>query len=525
MKPRGMLVALVLLCAGSLLLGVAVSSWAQIPGEADVYVDQGILAYDAKLYGEALQAFQEALRIDPNNVNALYYLGLTRMASDQLPAAQEALERARALAPGDQDVLFQLAVSYFNAQQYEKAEPLFRQLYTQDPKRQNLGYYLGFMQYRKQDYREALRFFRANVASDESFAQLTRFYSSLALSALGLAGQARAEIEEAIRSQPVSPLVGPAERFRDLLGKAAKAERNWTLDAKLGVFYDDNMAVIPESGPDPAVVAARDAKHRSVGESAYLRFEYTPLKTPDWDGALGGAILGTVNNDVSHFNIVNPSLFGSLSYRTTMGDRPAVASLVANYDYMMLDDRNFSNRYTVAPALSVVWDQLNLSQVLTRLQVKDYMHSKTLATTSDSRDGINVMGGLVHYFRFAGDRHYLRLGYQLDADATEGSNWDYFGQRFIAGAQYTFPWYEIKARYDFDLHKRDYRHDHTFLPLTAPNTKARSDQEINSMVALFKEFPRNITLSVEWLWNRNDSNLEVFAYTRNVVTMAVSWHY
>src|SRR3990172_1894528 len=97
-----------LLIAGGVWAGTLSIGLAQVPTEADVYVDRGILAYDDKRYTDALQAFQEALRINPNSINANYYIGLSYMALEQYPAAQAALERARELAPGDLDVAFQL---------------------------------------------------------------------------------------------------------------------------------------------------------------------------------------------------------------------------------------------------------------------------------------------------------------------------------------------------------------------------------------------------------------------------------
>jgi tetratricopeptide (TPR) repeat protein len=523
-KTRGQVSVgcIVLLCA---VLGAAVSVDAQIPTESDVYVDRGILAYDNRQFGEALQALTEALRLDPANLNALYYLGLTRMALEQLAPAQEALEQARALAPTDQDILFQLGVSYFQAQQYDKAEPLFRQVQAQDPRRQNLGYYLGFIEYRKQNYREAARQLQANVPSDQAFAQLARFYAGLSLSALGLSRAAQAEIEEAIRSQPVSPLVGPAERFREVVGKAARTERDWAMEVKLGVYFDDNVAVIPNSGIDPAVAVARNAKHRSAGELGLVRFEYFPLRTPDWDVTVGGSVLGTYNNDVQHYNVLNPAVSTNATYKGSFQGMESMTSLFLQYDYMMLDDRNYSNRYTLAPSFTLAWNPMNVTQALARYQYKDYMHEKTLITTSDDRDGSSYMAGLTHYLRFQGDRYVLKAGYQYDMDATVGSNWNYGGHRLLIGGQITLPWYEIKLRDDFDVHFRQYENPHTYLPTTGPGTMRRKDTEYTNMVTLFKEFPRNITVALEYLYDKVNSNIELFSYTRNVITLSVNWRY
>ena len=522
---------------GCLWMGTLSPIWAQVPTESDVYVDRGIVAYDAKDYRTALQSFQEALRLNPENLNALYYVGLTYMVLGQYAEAQSILEQAKTLAPSDVDVAFQLGLSYFAQQEYEKSEPLLRQVYVVQPNHQNIGYYLGIIEYRKQNYREALRFFQAAVPSDQDFAQLNRFYAGLSLSAMGLAAQAQTEIAEAMRLQPISPLTGPAERFREVLGAAAKAERNFHVDAKLGFFYDDNVTVNPFRSTDAAAEVARQAKHRSTGELGYVRFEYTPLRTPDWEGSIAYSVVQTLNNEVAHFNIQNHTGTANLAYKSRLRDMPAVWNLTYQYDYISLDDRNFVSRHTVAPGLTVVWDAMNFSQAQVRYQNKDFLHEKILVSTADDRDANNYMAGFTHVFRFQADRHFIRVGYQIDWDAAQGSNWSYLGHRAVLGGQYTLPWWDIRLRYDFDIHLRDYRHLHTFLPtgIVSPQIH-RSDRDMNHLLSVskdfipkdydfLKDFPGYFTLSLEYLLNRNFSNLAVYDYIRNVVTMSVSWRY
>jgi hypothetical protein len=62
----------------------------------------------------------------------------------------------------------------------------------------------------------------------------------------------------------------------------------------------------------------------------------------------------------------------------------------------------------------------------------------------------------LHMLRFGHDRHYLRGGYQFDYDDTDGRNYTYIGHRFMVGAQYTLPWYDIPLGYDFDMQYRNY---------------------------------------------------------------------
>lgn len=517
------ILCVLLLAAG--LAGEVPPAGAQAPSESDVFVDLGVLAYDERQYGRALEAFQEALRLNPENVNALYYSGLTYLALEQYPAARGVLEQAYKLAPADPDVAFQFGVALFLAQDYAAAEPVFRQVRAVQPDRQNLGYYLGFIEYRKQNYREALRAFRANVPSDETFAQLARFYAGLSLSALGLATQARAEIEEALRLQPISPLTGPAERFRDVLGAAAEAERPWRIEAKLSFFYDDNVTVNPEISNDPTAEASRAKERRSTGELGFVRFEYVPLRTPDWEGSLSYGLLQTLNNDVSDFNIQNHTLAGSLAYKTSLGGMPAVGSLIYQYDYVALDDRDFVSRHTLAPGGTLVWNATHLTQAQGRFQFKDFLHERGLVDPGDRRDAFNYLLGFTHYLRFQADRHYVRGGYQLDWEEAEGGNWDYLGHRFLLGGQYTAPW-DLRLRYDFDIHFRDYRGLHSFLPtgIAAPAIH-RIDRDMNHLFSISKDLPHNLSVAVEYLLNRSISNLAVYDYIRNVISLSLSWRY
>ncbi len=513
-----------LLLLGGVLAGTSALSWAQVPTEADVFMDRGIVAYEAKQYNEALQDFQEALRLSPDNINALYYTGLTYTVLQQPSAAQAALEQARKLAPGDPDVAFQLGVVYFLQQEYDKAEPLFRQVYAGQPRRPNLGYYLGFIEYRKQAYQEALSLFRATVPSDENFAQLARFYAGLSLSALGFAGQARSEIEEALRLQPASPLTAPAERFREVLGPAVKAERNFHIDAKFGVYYDSNVAVVPGPSGDIVASAASQAPHKSPGELGYLRFEYLPLRTPDWEASLSASVLQTVNNKVSGFNTTDVTGGGTLAYKTTIRNIPTVGGLNVAYDYFALSGHSYLNQYALLPFTSLVWDAMNLSQLQFKFQGQEFIN-QNLTAPADNRNGLDYMAGVIHFFRFQGDQHFLKLGYQIDWDKARGDNWTYLGNRFLAWFQYTLPWWGIRIRDDFDADLRNYRSLHSYLPVDCAPCVRRNDKELNNLLSISKDLPYNVTVSLEYLFDKNFSNLALYNYTRHVVSLNASWRY
>ena len=132
-RPRGpRRIRPVLLALAMLLAAVPELLHAQAP-EADVFVANAIVAYEEKRYQDALGDLSEALRLDPTNIDALYYTGLVNIRLERFDAAAEALERARKARPGDLSVLFQLGVLYFGLGRYDEAQPLLEEVFGSIP--------------------------------------------------------------------------------------------------------------------------------------------------------------------------------------------------------------------------------------------------------------------------------------------------------------------------------------------------------------------------------------------------------
>ena len=204
MKKRRAFLAVVMildLCLANacLLAGPVVAPAVAQQSEADVFVAQAILAYDARKYDEALALLKEALALDPKNVEALYYSGLVLMAQQKTEQAVEVLEKARALAPRDLSILFLLGVAYFALERYDQAEGPLTQVFNERPQTEGVGYYVGLIRYRKKDYQGALKAFRAETSKNPNIQQLVKFYSGLTLAILGLPEQAVAEVDAALR--------------------------------------------------------------------------------------------------------------------------------------------------------------------------------------------------------------------------------------------------------------------------------------------------------------------------------------
>lgn len=543
MKKRRAFVAVMLvldLCLANawLLAGAPTPAVAQ-QSEADVFVAQAILAYDARKYDEALALLKDALALDPKNVEALYYTGLVLMAQQKTDQAVEALEKARALAPRDLSILFLLGVAYFALERYDQAEGPLTPVFNERPQTEGIGYYVGLIRYRKKDYQGALKAFRAETSKNPNIQQLVRFYSGLTLAILGLPEQAVAEVDAALRLQTGSALTGPAERIRDSLATARDSERRFHADVRVGFLYDSNVAVVPQPSHDPTAESIRRRKTATSGEIAALRLEYAWLRTGPWESTVTYSFFQTYNNRLPDFNVQNHLVAGALSYRAAIGAMPFQVGTQYSWDYLSLGNDDFLQRHTATVFGTLVENQGNLTTVLGRFQNKDFYATPGQLEDED-RDARNWMVGLTHVFRFAQDKHYIRVGYQFDYEKADGRNYSYAGNRFLAGGQYTLPWGSTRLKYDFDLHQRHYLHANTLLPVVNPGTREREDFEQNHVVRVEQVLAANIgpasigcaptapcplTLAAEYQRTVAESNLAVFTYNRNVWSLTLSWQY
>ena len=496
--------------------------------EADVYVAQAILAYDDKRYVEALSLLNEALKLDPGNIQALYYTGLVHLAQKDPVLAMKSLELARAKSPDDLIIRFQLGVAYFTLEQYDDAQPLLESVFKAQPKLENLGYYVGFMRYRKKDYKGALEAFQASASTDPTMQQLTKFYAGLASGILGLSERAITEVEEALRIQPGSSLTGPAERIRDTIVKARERERRLRAEIRLGLSYDDNVSINPQASTDPAAESLRTPQSRSLGELALLRLDYSWLRRGPWEATASYSFFQTVyNNDgASAFSIQDH--LGSLGgfYRGTVAAMPYQLGLNYSYDWLTLGSNPFLDRHTATVFGTLVEDARNLTTLIGRLQFKNFLSdaATVLPNPALNRDARNGMVGPVHVFRFAGDRHLFRIGYQFDIEDAEGSDFSYTGHRALTGGQYTLPWGDTRLRYDYEVHFRSYDNVNTF-PAATGDARTRKDTEQLHSFRIEKPLPNSLTLSAEYLGTFSQSNIAVYNFHRNVFSLIMTWTY
>jgi tetratricopeptide (TPR) repeat protein len=100
------------------LLLLAGASGAQ---DVQSYIDQGITNSQAGRYDQALQAFDQALKLKPKDPALLTYKGIVYYAKGQNGQAMQLFEEAIKLNPNFGRAYYQRGMIYQNQEKYDKA--------------------------------------------------------------------------------------------------------------------------------------------------------------------------------------------------------------------------------------------------------------------------------------------------------------------------------------------------------------------------------------------------------------------
>lgn len=117
---------------------------AQAPSrQSDQEYDRGVQLQKKGDLAGARQAYEEALKLAPQRIDALSNLGLIYASLREYDRAVQSFQRALAVAPGQPTVLFNLGITYLQAGQYENARRTLAELVRAQEGNFQARHYLG----------------------------------------------------------------------------------------------------------------------------------------------------------------------------------------------------------------------------------------------------------------------------------------------------------------------------------------------------------------------------------------------
>ena len=534
---------------GLLAIGL-VAFAAAAPARAEAPDADGDLARRLALEGRceaALPELERALGAAPGDVDLALLSAECAIRLGRYAEAAGILEPAHARAPQRGDVAFQLAVARYHLGELEAAESALSAAEAAGAAGAEVDLYRGILLLQRADSPDAAAaaLERARSAGGVAVEPVASYYAGLAFAAADDREAAREALERVVREWPDTDWAREAERT---LGRLGTERRRVWLSLRAGYEYDDNVVLLGGGVQLPAEISSqRDDRAAWLLQAGGELFRSGP-----WSAGAALSYEGWLHADLSEFDLHYPSLVTWLDRQ--LGE-DTTARVAADVDYAWVDNDAFYTSHGVGVAIFQRFGRLGTSELGGRLWSQNYLFPNEDVpdgpgqpgdacpaggsavcgprgldeSRARNRDGTGFTLGLLHTVPLLEGRVTLRFGYRYHHFGARGREYSYNAHEFLGDAAVRLP-AKFELRLAASWTDQPFRHASTFpdpsdlvagveYPLT--DTR-RDDAFLETEVSLARPITRHLTLSASWRYQRSRSNVEVFAYSRNVLGVYVT---
>lgn len=400
----------------------------------------------------------------------------------------------------DPEVLAAKGVEKVNAGAYEDAVSLLVPAAAQEPDNPEILYYTGLALSRVGRYAEAETYLRKTLSIDPGAGDA---YFELALL---YARTGRCEdAERAVGSfRDISGDGELVQVLADAIGSCRGDRRDKRLDlvASLGGHYDTNVILEPDNPP-----VDRDGQDDVRG-----LFSLSSAARV-YEGSVGNVRLNydfyqSLHKERSAFNVTYNRLTPSVEFPLAPWLTPSVAYA---FEYDLLSGDAYSRFHVGRFCLKVKEAEAVLSEFYYEYRDQAYWSAERFPGNS-LRSGFRNSVGLRQYAVWRGVDLVFHAG--GDFDRADKDFWSFDG--FRLGADVSFDLWEIAFGLQAAYEERRYKED---FPGAG---EERLDRMQNYTVTATYFLSQRIGLTLANTTTLNDSNLNVFEYTRNITGLFVS---
>jgi len=481
------------------------------------HLSEGVLKLNQGHLGGALAQFEAALSENPEGAEVHYYLGVTHARAERLAEAEAHFKKALAIERTFLSAHFDLGVLYYQQREDEKALSSFALVERMDPGRARVYFYQGLMLRRNGEQEAGEAKLRKAAALDPALAAEVRFLKGASQFQAGKLKPAREAFEGVVALTPERELADSARDFIAKIDTLPKPSKRLQLRLSLGLQHDDNVILEPSQR---AAAPSGISEKSDLVSLLYFLGKYQWLKKGDWSGGLQYSYFHNLHQDkaLDNFDTQDNHLSASVARRLGKYD----LGLDYEFQLALLSGEAFLSRQEFGPRLRMRHSENRMTELAYTFGQNNFKNIALLFPNNSERDVHTHRVGITHFVRFS-EHASLYGGYVLakeKAGSTEKEDdWSFEGHRLKAGIALP-PWRQIATRFELEGIQRQFGHLNQLSP-----TKKREDKDLLLVLSFSRPLGPRIELSVQYLYQKNDSNIPAFEYRRSIAGLILSAKY
>lgn len=468
------------------------------------YLNQGISNLKEENYEEAVENFKMARMEDPNSSVSAYFLGIAYKKIENKEEALANLKDAVALKPAVKEAVIELADVLYQLGNMSEALKEVAVAEKEEITPAQTAFLKGLVLLKLGRNIDAVESFKKAKSFDEKLTMAANYQIAMADMQEGRLDEAKEIFKEVVIRDPNADLAQFANQYIDMITKRLKEERPFRAAVGIQYQYDDNVLL----KPGDSSVAAGITNEADSAAIASLRAEYVPkLKGPYGIKAQYSLYLSKHENLTTH-DIQSHTV----AIVPTYNFKSSSIGLLTSYNYTFVEDDGYLKTYALSPTYTFTLTESQFTQAFLRYQRRDYL--KQAIDADENRDGNDYGVGASWFYLIAEKKGFLNARYELNREDTEGRNWEYVGNKFGLGFLYPLT-DKLALNLGGEGYWQNYERTHTAF------NKKREDSTYTFDTMLSYNIYDDIDIQVQYAYIRGKSNIAVYDYDKNVVTVGV----
>ena len=398
-------------------------------------------------------------------------LGTFQLETGEYANAIANFKHALAIKPADKAALVSLGIAYSRSGDMPNARGILQQALVVDPADPRTQYELGIVLFK-----------------------------------LGDAEGAKGKFTDVSNGPADKTLKASASEYLDMIASGAGPEKKrYSLNVMAGAQHDSNVILDPDN---PVVPGLKKADWRFI---TTLGGAYKFIDKEKTTADAGYSFYQGLNDTLTDFNVQQHTLTLSGRYNATEKSR---FGLRYQYLYSLVGGDKYSAVHQIKPSADFSFTKDTVTEFFYSYENKKFYDAALFPTNTD-RNGNNNAVGLIHTVVLS-KQSAVTAGYAYDRDSTDTDFWDYTGNKGFLSFQ--------SKGFDTGISLSASSYDKKYGGVPPGFTEKRHDSTREYSAALNRRITSSFSLNLSDLYVQNRSNLSLYEYRRNIVTLTAVMH-
>lgn len=507
-------------------------------GQQPATLAEGVRQYQLENYEEAIDILTKVRKNKRDLSSAAFFLGMAHKQVMEYAQAAANLRDAVTLSPPIKEALIELVDALYQMDSLAEAKKWLAVAEKEGFSPARIAFLKGLILAKENDNPSAINAFEQAKRMDPALSQAAEFHIGVSYLKDRQLDKANERFQAVAQHDPLSDLAAFARQYQSMLEQAMYQEKPLRLTVGILGGYDTNMVAKPLE----AAAATNITDEKAMVLSSSVRLDYVPRLAGPWLFNAQLAVASNVNSKHTHshdsfastFSVAPGYNFGSFALNFTA----AYTSALLRTDPDPAPDpdsgpgyKRYLDYLTYGPTLRVMVNQNNILEVFAGYDKKSYHNQKT-SNPESIRDSVGLREYISWIWLFR-ENAFFNLRYDFNQDHADGIYWESATNRFTANLSLPLLSAETAQRMgQLNLQVtggaawQNYRYDQPYLDNDGnPGMTARRDKVYTGSLGLNWTFSRYASFIIQYNRTKNDSNIPVYSYERDLYMSGFEFRY